>query len=253
MPSQDFTTLQQLLNYTNTYFVTNGVNSITGDEGNNILNGFGKFIQSYTMNNGLAGISSSSGVVPLSKPVTIFSVAPTSFNWTDNVQQEYYIVNATGVAINATSGYSFVDAYGTTQTSIAARDSVHIAKATNGTWYRINNVSGSASGGLPPMTGNAGKGLFTDGTSAFWGDNVLQIPAGDANYTDATTWVNGSSYNLVLPSPHFLLFWNETNRFLLRNISPVEYGYVTNGFKVFVPGFDGSNSNVFLLFKGATS
>lgn len=251
MPSQDFTTLQQLLNYTNTYFVTNGVNSITGDEGNNILNGLAKFIQSYTMNNGLTGISSSTGVVPLSKPITIFSVAPASFNWGDNVQEEYYIVNATGVAITSTT--TFIDSFGTTQNSIAPRDSVHISKATNGTWYRINNVSGSASGGLPPMTGNAGKGLFNDGTSAFWGDNVLQIPAGDANYINSTTWVNGTSYTLVLPSPHFLFFWNETNRFLLRNVSPVEYGYVTNGFTVFSPGFDSANSNVFLLFKGATS
>jgi hypothetical protein len=252
-PTQTFTTIQQLISYVNSLIITNGTNAITGEQLNNVLNGLTSFIQSYTINNGLAGISSSTGVIPLSKPVTIFIVAPDSFNWADNVQQEYYIVNATGVPIATSGGYSFTDSFGTVQTSIAPRDAVHIAKATNGSWIRINNVSGSASGGLPPMTGNSGRGLFTNGTTAFWADNVLQIEAGDANWVDATTWVNGHSYSLVLPSPHFALFWNETNRFLLQNVAPPEWQYGTDGFKVLTQGFDSANSNVFLFFKGATS
>lgn len=253
MPNQTFSTLQDLINYINTVIITNGTNSISGIEANNAFVGLGNFIASYTLNNGLAGISSSTGVISLSKPVTIFTVAPTSFSWPDNVQNEYYIINGTGVTINLSGGFSFTDAYGVTQTTIGPRDAVHIAKATNGSWLRINNISGSASGGLPPMTGNSGKGLFNNGTSAFWADNVLQIPANDANWTNSTTWVNGSSYTLTLPSPHFLIFWNETNRFLLNTVSPVEYGYVANGFQVFTPGFDKASSNVFLFFKGATS
>lgn len=252
-PSQTFTTIQQLISYVNSLIITNGSNDITADQLNNVLNGLTTFIQSYTINNGLAGISSSTGVVPLSKPVTIFTVTPTSFSWPDNVQKEYYIVNATGAPLPISAGQSFTDAYNTVQTSIAPRDAVHIAKATNASWVRINNVSGSASGGLPPETGNAGKGLFNDGTTAFWADNVLQIPAGDANYINSNTWVNGSSYTLILPSTRFLLFWNETNRYLLRNAAPPEYNFITNGFTVSVGGFDGASANVFLSFIGATS
>lgn len=204
-PSQTFTTIQQLISYINSLVIPNGINSITGDQVNNVLNGLTKFIQSYTMNNGLAGVSSSAGVVPLSKPVTIFTVAPTSFNWSDNVQEEYYIVNATGAPLPITAGLSFIDSFGTVQTSIAANDAVHIAKATNGSWFRVNNVSGSGSGGLPPETSNQGRALFTNGGAAFWGDNILEIPAGDANYVSPNQWVNGHSYTITLPSPKFAL------------------------------------------------
>lgn len=253
-PTQTFTTIQQLINYINSLITPNGIESITGDQVNNVLNGLTTFIQSYTMNNGLAGVSSSTGVVPLSKPITIFTVAPASFNWTDNVQEEYYIINATGTPLPITGGFSFVDSFGTTQTSIAPNDAVHIAKATNGSWVRINNASGSGSGsGLPPQTSNGGRSLFTNGTAAFWGDNILEIPAGDANYVSPNNWVNGHAYTLVLPSAKFALFWNETNRFLLTSISPVEYAPSANGFQVFVGGFDGAAANVFLFFKGVNS
>lgn len=253
-PSQTFNTIQQLLNYVNSLIVPNGVNSITGDETNNVMNGLANFIQSYTMNNKLAGISSSTGVVPLSKPITIFTVVPTSFNWADNVQEEYYIINGTGQPLPITAGYSFTDSFGTVQTSVAPNDSAHISKATNATWYRVNNVSGSGGGGgLPPQTSNQGRALFTNGSATFWGDLLLQIPAGDANYVTPTHWVNGHAYTLTLPSPKFAFFWNETNRFLLTNVSPVEYDMPGNGFNVYVGGFDGSVNNVFLFFKGANS
>ena len=107
------------------------------------------------------------GVVPLSKPITIFTVVPTSINWPDNVQFEYYIVNGTGTNIPLTAGYSFVDQYGTVQTVIPSRTVIHIAKAVNGTWFQVNNVGGSG-GAIPPTTGHAGQFLETDGNSAFW-------------------------------------------------------------------------------------
>lgn len=254
-PSMTFTTLQQLLNYINSVFITNGANGITGDEGNSILNGLGNFIQSYTLNSKLASISSTPGiVVTLPTPITVFTQVPTSIQWIDNVQNEYYIVNATGFNIPLSGGFSYVDQYGTPQTVIPFRSSIHIAKATNGSWVQINNLGGGGSGNLPSVIGHQGQSLFNNGASAFWGDGILEIPAGDANWINATTWVNGSSYNnLSFSSPKFALFWNELSRFLLKNTSPVEWQYVLNGFQVFDAGFNSAFANVVLWFKGINS
>jgi hypothetical protein len=255
LPSMTFTTLQQLLNYINTVFVTNGANGITGDEGNSILNGLGNFINSYTLNSRLSSISSTpSIVVTLPTPITVFTQVPTSIQWVDNVQNEYYIVNATGFNIPLSAGFSYVDQFGTAQTVIPFRTAIHIAKATNGSWVQINNIGGGGSGNLPSVIGHQGQALYNNGASAFWSDNFLQIAPGDANYINATTWVNGSSYiSPSFSSPKFGLFWNDIPRFLLQNVSPVEWQYVTNGFQVFEPGFNGASANVFLLFKGINS
>ena len=248
-------TLAQIIAYINQYINTNGINSITGAENNTALVYLANAILNYSVNGSLAGISSSTGVVPLSKPITLFSVVPASVNWPDNVQFEYYIVNATGVNIPITAGYSYVDQYGTSQTTIPARTSIHIAKATNGQWIQVNNLGGSGgSGSLPPQTGNQGRSLFTNGTTAFWSDGIYFIPAGDANWINSTTWVNGSSYtDPYFSSSKFLLFWNDLSRFLLQTVSPVEWGYETNGFQVLINGFDSATANVFLFFKGVNS
>jgi hypothetical protein len=247
-------TLAQIIAYINEYITTNGVNAITGAENNYALVSLANAILNYTVNGSLAGISSSTGVVPLSKPITLFSVAPTSINWPDNVQFEYYIINATGVNIPITTGYSFVDQYGTAQTVIPARTSIHIAKTTNGQWIQVNNLGSGGPAVLPPQTGHAGQSLFSNGTTAFWSDGVLFIPSGDANWINSSTWVNGSSYNNpYFSSSKFLLFWNDLSRFLLQNVSPIEWQYQTNGFQVLVNGFDSSTANVFLFFKGVNS
>src|SRR5688572_25009120 len=150
LPSITYSSIQQLLNDINTRFVPNGMEFITGDIGNSQLNGLANFIVTYTLNSGLAGISSSTGVVPLSKPVTLFAVVPTSISWPDNVQNEYYIINATASNIPLASGYSYIDQYQVAQTLIPARSSVHIAKATNGSWILVNNLGGAGSS-LPPQ------------------------------------------------------------------------------------------------------
>ena len=141
LPSQTYSTIQQLLNDINARFVPNGLQEITGDVGNSQLNGLANFIVKYAMNAQLAGISSSTGVVSLSKPITIFSVTPTSLGWNDNVQFEYYIVNTTSSIIPLTSPTTYVDNTQAVRTSIPANAAIHIAKTTNGSWVQINNLS----------------------------------------------------------------------------------------------------------------
>jgi hypothetical protein len=254
-PQQTFTNITALLNYINTQWVTNGIESITGVTGNNVVNALAQFIVQYTLNSGLGQISNSTGAVVLSSPITVFNTAPTSVSWPGNVQNEYYMVNATGGAIPLAAGYSYTDPYGTVQTVLPPNASVHIAKMINGGWVQVNNIGGGGSGsGLPPQTGHNGQSLFTSGTSAFWSDPAMQINGQDANWINSTTWVNGSNYtNPYFSSAYFLIFWNDAGRYLLQNESPAEWGYVNNGFQIFYPGFNAQadNVNLFLLFKGA--
>lgn len=239
--------IAQIIAYVNSVITTNGANAITGGENNQALVNLATAVLNYTVNGQSAVISTSTGVVALSKPVTLFSVAAASISWTDNFSLEYYIINATSSNIPISVGFSFVDQFGTTQTAIPARTAIHIAKAANGSWIQVNNLGGGGSGTLPPFTGHAGQSLFNDGTGAMWGNNVLPIYANDANWESATQWVNGHGYEVTsFPSSKFLVFWNDASRFLL----PTEFGFVTNGLNITLGGFNSASANIFLFFTG---
>jgi hypothetical protein len=243
LPSTTYSTIQQLINDINTRFVPNGMELITGDIGNSQLNGLADFIVKYTLNSGLAGISSSTGVIPLSKPITVFTVVPTSINWPDNIQNEYYIINATASDIPLTSGYTYINQYAVAQTIIPARTSIHIAKATNGSWIQVNNISAAGSI-LPPQTGHSGEFLTTNGTSASWFSPCLFITSADFE-ADGVTYINTD-----LVANKFLLFWNDIPRFLYDvewNPSQIEWEYQPGGgFKILMSGFDASLNSYYL-------
>ena len=254
LPTQSFSTIQELIAYINTTIVPNSSQEIDAIEHNNVENGLASFIVQYTLNSGLVQISTSAGVKILSSPITVFTTVPSSVQWPDNIQNEYYVINATGFNIPIAGGFSYIDAFQTVQTVFPPRLAIHMAKATNGQWIQVNNIGSGGTGTLPPQTNHGGQVLLTNGASPFWGDNVLQIGPSDPNWVDATTWVNGHAVNnLSFSSAHFVLFWNEFSRFLLQNVSPAEWQYVPNGFQVLTPGFDKSFANVFLFFKGENS
>lgn len=232
LPSQTFSTIQALINYINTYFVTNGNNDITGEEGNNILNGLTSFIQSYTMNNSLAAISSSTGPVTAAKPITIFTSVPTAFGWPDNVQHEYYFVNATGFDIPLADGYSYIDPYQTTQIVLPLRTAIHIAKATNGNWIQINNLpfTGGTTN-LPPQTGHEGQVLTTNGTSPNWADNTIFVE--DADFEpDGVTYIN-----TILVNNKFYIYFDTLAGFIYDQDGQWEY-HTGGGFKILIPGIN---------------
>lgn len=253
LPVTTFTTIQQLLNYINSNIVPNGNNEITAEEDNAALNALANFIVSYTLNSGLVGISSSSGVVPLSKPMTVFTITPTSINWPGNIQNEYYIINATGNNIPLTAGYSFVDQYQTTQTVIPPRTAIHIGKATNGSWVQLNNVGGGGTGNLPPQTGHDGEFLYTNGTSPAWLSPVLFIDSSDFE-ADGVSYINT---NLV--SSKIALFWNDANRFIYssdEDAAQIEFQYLAGGgFQILMPGFDANTTSYhfYILLRGQNS
>lgn len=250
LPVTTFANIQALLNYINTNIVPNGANEITGEEHNAVENALANFIVSYTLNSGLAGISSSTSVIPLSKPITIFTIAPTSISWPDNIQNEYYIINATGSDIPLTAGYSYIDQYGVAKTSIPTRTSIHIAKATNSSWIQVNNLPGGSGGGLPAQAGHEGEFLTTNGTSASWFSPCLAITSADFE-PDGVTYINTDLVNNT-----FLLFWNDVPRFIYNASeapAQIEWQYrVGGGFEILMPGFDASANDyhLYLFLKG---
>lgn len=144
LPEQTFNTIQQLISYINEVIIPNGVGEITGTEHNNVENALASFIVKYTLNSANASIvTSGGGAFSLAAPITLFTAVPSSITWPDNVQNEYYIINATGTDLPIIGGLSYINAFQVVQTSFPARNTLHIAKATNGQWIQVNNLSGS--------------------------------------------------------------------------------------------------------------
>jgi|ERR1700722_405444 len=224
-PQQNFPNIQDLFNYMNTEWITNGEQLITGVTGNNVVNALANFIIKYTLNSSLVSIVSSGGNVVLPTPMTCFiNTTPTAISWGDDVQNEYYIINATASPAPLLSTFAYYDHFLTPQTSIPANTVIHIAKATNGLWLQVNN---SVSGGT------GGSGI---------------IPITSANFV-----VGGNPNPTICPIPtlsgkSFQVFWNDINRFILLDTSPPEWGqYAGGGFQVFIPGFD-ATQNLYHFF-----
>jgi hypothetical protein len=244
-----FPNITALRTYVNNYIIPNGINEITGLEDNTALNGIIDYILNSMVNNGFVHIVSTGGIVVLPAPITLFtSVLPTSIQWNPNFQNEYYIVNGLGVNIPLTAGYSYIDAFGTSQTVIPARTAIHIAQATNGSWIQINNVGNGGSAGLPPETGHNGQFLTNNGTTASWADTHLTLKA--VNFQpDGVTYLNpdiGVNYHVSVFAPDIPNFIYAENG---------QWQYVTgpNGIKLLVPGLNANtnpNMIIELFFKG---
>jgi len=245
IPSQTFATLTEWFNYVNTKIIPNGQQEIDGNALNNALNALGVFIVNYTMNGNLAQINSTSGTeVIVNKPITIFTGSPTSVKWNQNVQNEYYLGNATGANIPLSSGFSYMDLYNVSQTVIPLRQNIHIAKSTNGNWIQINNLEGSSSGGnFPPQVGNSGKFLATNGTSVFWNPAFVEV--------DSSSFINATDCPLPqLASFDLIIYMYEYNNFLLQSLSQWE-PLAGGGFRMTLAGFDSTtlNYHFILLLK----
>lgn len=232
IPSQTFATLLALRNYTNSELIPNGMREISGEALNNALNSIYDFIVDYTVNGSLADINSTSNqVVVVNKPMTIFTGFPTSVQWDDDVQNEYYLVNATGLDIPITSGYSYTDAYEDEKFIIPLRQVVHIAKTENGNWVQVNNLGGGGSGGdLPPQAGNSGKFLATNGASSFW--NAPHVSITSADFDSATECPLSSLAAFTLS-----IYWSDLANFIYESAGQWA-ALPGGGFEILIPGFD---------------
>lgn len=244
MPTVTYSNITELISYINTYLIPNGMRDIDGEELNNVSNGLADFIVKYAINGQLANIQTGSGAYVVSKPITIFTGNPSSVTVPDNIQNFYIFSNVTGFDIPFNTPFSYYDLYEDEKTAIPLRQSVILAKAINGRWVQVNNLSGGGSGAdLPPQTGNAGRFLSTNGASAFWQPSQISLTSADfINATDCP--IANVQYNKLS------VFFSDASTFIYESKGQWEYLPGNTGIKILIPGFDATaydyNFEIFL-------
>lgn len=178
-PVNTFPTFQDLLNYINTKWVTNGVEEITGVIGNDVVNGLLTFIEQSPLNAGTADIASGGGAVNVTRPITVIMTnIPTSISWGTNVQNEFVFINTTSGNIPTTQTYYDINLTATNQ--IPAKSIVNIALAKNGLWI-IKSVPSSGSGNvmkaLVGVVGGGGPDDPANGSQTFQDNKLIGLGA----------------------------------------------------------------------------
>ena len=108
-PVQTFPNFAALLSYINTEWVTNGNGDITGIVGNNVVNGLLNFITESPLNYGKTQVSVIPTAVVASKPVIVFTTAPSAFSWGNNIYNQYVLINTTNNIIPFANGFYYRD------------------------------------------------------------------------------------------------------------------------------------------------
>lgn len=145
-PTQTFNTFDDLLGYINTNWITNGNQEITGIVGNNVVNAELSFIRKSPLNWQKCQIASTGGVVVATRPVLIvYGVVPTSISWTDNIYNEYILVNTTSEDIPILGGLGYYDINAAFKTTLLAGSIIDIFKAENNLWFQGNSNNNSRS------------------------------------------------------------------------------------------------------------
>lgn len=221
-PKNTFSDFAALLNYINAYWITNGVQEITGVIGNDVVNGLLTFVEQSPLNWQTADIQSGGGVISATRPITVFmGTVPTMVSWGDNIYNEWVFINTTLGNIPTLNPY--VDINLQNVFTIPAKSIINICKARNGVWI-LKSLPASGSGVIvPPLVGTVGDGgpddpaadsttfqsnklknlgatnggkitlLYAEVPYSSWGPNK----AFDFNNVTGTlTWVNG--YKFIL-------------------------------------------------------
>lgn len=145
-PTQTFNTFDDLLGYINTHWITNGNQEITGVIGNNVVNGELSFIRKSPLNWQKCQISSTGGVVVAMRPVVvIYGITPTSISWTDNIYNEYILINTTSNDIPIGGGLGYYDINAGFKTTLLSGSIIDIFKADNNLWFQGNSNNNSRS------------------------------------------------------------------------------------------------------------
>lgn len=146
LPELSFSNITALREYVNANIIPNNLREITGEKHNNAANGFIDFIIKSTINWNKAQIISGGGAASATKPlVLITGTVPTSFTWSTNIYNEFYITNATEEEIPLT-GVTYFDSFLVAKTSLQPNSSIHVVQADNNAWFQVGG--GSGSGGL---------------------------------------------------------------------------------------------------------
>jgi len=185
LPTQTFNTLDEWETWIDANIVTNGVQGISGNDGNITENAAVKFIRQSPINWQRAQVINSSGVASASRPVVIFITStPSSFTFGDNIYNQYCFVNTTSGAIPLGNSQTYYDINLVALTSIPPKSIVNISKAQNSLWI-VNTVPSQGSQStLPPYVGIVDRGQPNDpvsGTSLFQSNVLKNLGASNDN------------------------------------------------------------------------
>jgi len=196
-PQQTFNTFDELRQYENTEWVTNGNNDITAVIGNNVVNGLLSFIEKSPLNWQKSQLISDGGVQAASRPVVVFiQSGASSFTFPDNIYNQYVFINTTASTIPLGSSQVYYDIDGVPVDYIPAKSVITIYKSNNDLW-----IMGQTGSTIPPsgaalrmVVGEAGAPVT--GESTFQSDLLIGIAGADGRFSFQIDGVSVMSYGL---------------------------------------------------------
>lgn len=181
-PTLSFSTLDEWQSWIDNNIIPNGMELITGNDGNITENAAVYFIKQSPLNWQTADIFSSGGAISVLRPINVIMTSvPTSITWGDNIYNEWVFINTTGGNIPSNTYY---DINLSPVTSIPAKSTLNVCKVKNGQWI-IKSLPSSGSGTVThPYVGVVDRGLPTDpvsGTSQFQNNSLIGLGASNNN------------------------------------------------------------------------
>ncbi len=176
-PVNTFPNFNALLNYINSYWITNGMEEITGVIGNDVVNALLTFVEQSPLNWQTALIVSSGGDINATRPVNVFiTTPPNSLTWGDNIYNQYIFNNTTGGDIPTLMTY--YDLSLQPLNVIPANSLVNICKATNGFWIVVAVPNKGSAAAYPALKGTVGGGGAddpVDGSTSFQSNKLMNL------------------------------------------------------------------------------
>lgn len=219
-PNTTFNNFQELMEYINTYWITNGVEEITGAIGNDVVNGLLSFTEQSPLNWQKADIQSLGGDISAARPITVFmTTAPDSLSWADNIYYEYVFINTTFDDIPTTTPYYDINL--TAINVIPAKSIINICKAKNNLWL-LKSLPASGSGVIVPalngIVGGGGVDDPVDDSPTFQSNKLIGLGAtngGKVSITYAETPMSnyGGNASFAIDNVAGIFTWTNGNTF----------------------------------------
>lgn len=187
MPVQA-TDIDQEIAYILTNWIQNNNQLITGTIGQNVVWNLAQFIKQNPENYQKASVvvTNVNYTPNVNECIIIFTNNSTGgLTWIDNRWNKYYFVNITNNIRTFFNGKFYYDINGATQTTLAARSTLFLAKGEDDYWYQISSNTGVVPPNTPPLIGVAGRGGPNDpviGSTLF--QSPLIVGLGSTNIID---------------------------------------------------------------------
>lgn len=227
-PTLSFATIADWLNWIDNNIVPNGMELITGNDGNITEHAAAYFISRSPLNWQTADIFSTGGDISPTRPVNvIMSVIPDSLVWGDNIYNQYVFINTTSGDIPCQTYY---DINLTATNIVPAKSIVNVVKAKNSNWLVASVPSSGSLSSLLPLVGEVGAGGADDpvnGANSFQSNKLIGL-ASSSGGTKLSILYAETPYNS----------WGDNKSFdydnVLGTITWLNGGTFTTGSSLFV-------------------